>query len=229
MTLLLLLEESLTLEVEMRKAGKSALTSVSLAATAVVAVTAAAVAGTWTVLPGGPVTAVNYGKITATDIATGGTVNCTNSSASATSMSGSGLSPDNLVSINSIKFDSPANRFGWCVAPGDIAWEVTAQNLPWKLSAVAANSDGASGRVTGVVLSNVGDDGCHTTFGAPGGGPGQIDVTYVNATHRVQVTGTNLVVQSIDMNCDQTLINVGDALKITGSFVISPSMTVTSP
>ncbi|WP_147340956.1 hypothetical protein [Actinomadura logoneensis] len=213
----------------MRKAGKSALTSVSLAATAVVAVTAAGVAGTWTVLPGGPATAVNSGNMSAKDLATGLGMTCTKAVASATAKSGSGLSPNDLVTINSVKFSNPANVGGACSGPVGITVSLTAQNLPWKLSGTQVTSTGADGKITGVAVSTTSSDNCHATYGAPGGGPGEVDVSYINSVHAVKVTGTNLVVQTADANCDPTLINAGDALGITGTFVITPAETITSP
>ncbi|MEV4252399.1 hypothetical protein AB0J52_04430 [Spirillospora sp. NPDC049652] len=215
----------------MRKSGKSALTSVSLAAAAVIAVTAAAADATWTFLPGGPVSAVNSGNITAKDTASGAAATCTKAVASATAKSGSGLAPTDLVSLDSISFSSPANPNGWCSSAAGTFMKVTAQNLPWKFSATSydATNRVVSGKMTGVIASLIGADNCHATFSAPGGGGGEIGITYTNATRAVSTTkSSNLVATSVDANCDPTLINLGDPLSVNAYFVVSPPQTVLS-
>ncbi|MEV4252400.1 hypothetical protein AB0J52_04435 [Spirillospora sp. NPDC049652] len=218
-------------EEKMRKSGKSTLTSVSLAAAAVIAVTAAAASATWTFLPGGHVTAVNSGNVYAKDTTTGTAATCTKVTASATAKSGSGLAPTDLVSLDSILFSSPANPKGWCSGPSGVTVGVTAQNLPWKFTAISydATKNVVSGKMTGVIASVVGTDNCHATFSAPGGGGGEVGITYNNGNGTIATTSSNLVATSVDANCDPTLMNLGDSLAVTAQFVVTPRQTVTSP
>ncbi|MCP2334821.1 hypothetical protein [Actinomadura rupiterrae] len=203
----------------------------SLAATAVIAVTAAAAGATWTFLPGGNVTATNSGNLTAKDNATGVAATCSKATAVATAKSGSGMAPDDLVSLVSISFSSPGNPSSWCTGPAGIYVSISAQGLPWKFTAESydATTRTAFGKMKGVIVSMVGTDGCHATFGAPGGGGGEIGLSYANGSGTLKVTSSTLVATSVDANCDPTALNVGDPLGVTATFTVSPRQTVTSP
>ena len=73
----------------------------ALSASSAVAATNAGVAATWTVKPGGAITA-KAGKTTLTDTNTGSTLTCTSSSGKGTVKKGSGLSGTGIGSITSL-------------------------------------------------------------------------------------------------------------------------------
>lgn len=215
----------------MRKATRNALTTTSLAATAVVAATAAALNMTWTFSPGGSVTATNVGNVVVQDMATTASISCTSSVAKATAKSGSGLSGDSLVTLDDLSLVVPTNPEKKCNGPSGVGVAVRLLGLPWHFDAesYAAGSGVTSGKMKGITVETESSDGCVATYAAPGGVPGQVDLTYKNSTSRVQVTGGNLTVVSVNASCDPDLIDVGDPINVVAVYKVGSAQTVTSP
>src|SRR5215472_13957582 len=111
--------------------GSVALAAAALVAAALVAAVPAATAAsaatatTWTVSPGGKITAT-AGKTTLTDARTGATMPCESSHMSGTLKAGSGLPGSGIGSL-------ATSVYSLC-SGGPFAATVTASGLPWRLN-----------------------------------------------------------------------------------------------
>jgi hypothetical protein len=208
-----------------RLTGSMLLTGAATALVIGVSTSAAlAVNATWTVKPGGAITA-KAGTTTLTDTTTHQAVVCTSSSTKATLKKGSGLSGTGIGSITSVSFSN-------CTGSG-FTFTVTPGHLPWHLNATSFNK--TSGVTTGTIT------GIHSALSVPGlcsavvdgtGGSannGMVKITYTNSTGKLKVlpTGGNLHVYNVK-GC-AGLINSGDASTFTGTYTVSPKQTITSP
>lgn len=98
-------------------------------------------AGTWTIRPGGAVTAMS-GKVALKDHKTGTVLTCLSATASGTLKHGSGLAGSRAGSLS-------AAGFTRCTGPGhsDIILTLRATDLPWHVNLSSYNA--ATGVVTG--------------------------------------------------------------------------------
>jgi len=189
----------------------------------------AAAAKTWTVSPGGAATSM-WGKTTLTDTTTGTAITCKSTVAAGTLMSGSGLSGKNIGQA------SGAPTFEDCIGPLRLPWwTYWPVPVPWPwLRAVSFNS--ATGVATGTLT------GIHATVGTESGScsavldgtsatadNGTLKGTYSDATGKGKLLGTGGHLHLYDVSGCTGLINNGDAVKITGSYSVTPVQTITSP
>jgi len=183
---------------------------------------APAFAATWTVTPGGAITAAS-GTTTLKDTNTGSVLTCTSSNTSATLKKGSGLSGTGIGSVTAISFTN-------CSGPLGLTFTVAPGHLPWKLNAVSFASGVTHGTITGIHATLSGS-GCSATVDGTGAtaNNGKVKVTYTNSTHQLKVlpTGGNLHVYNVS-GC-AGLINSGDATTFTATYTVSPAQTITSP
>ena len=185
----------------------------------------ATTATTWTVKPGGTITATG-GKTVLTDTTTKSTVTCTSSKSSATLKKGSGLSGAGIGSITKLSFNT-------CTGPLSSTVTVKVNNLPYKLNAstFSKSSGTTTGTITGIDTGLTDSLGCTATVDGTGAGKhnGKVTVKYSNSKHTLQVlaTGGNLHIYNAK-NC-AGLVNSGDAATFVGTYKVSPSQTITSP
>lgn len=197
-----------------------AASAVAIGASAGVAL---AVAITFTISPGGAITA-KAGKTTLKDTNTGSVLSCTSSSSSGTLKSGSGISGTNLGSITALSFSG-------CTGPLGLTFTVTNSGFPWTLSGTAYNA--TSGVTTGFIngiKSHLSGPSCSADVaGATATSKGKVKVTYTNSTGQLKVlpTGGNLHVFNVS-GC-AGLINSGDATQFTGTYTVTPKQKITSP
>ena len=181
-------------------------------------------ATTWTVKPGGIITA-KAGKTTLKDTKTNQALSCTSSTAKTTLKKGSHLSGTGLGSVTSISF---AN----CTGPDGLKFTVKSGHLPWHLNAVSyTRSTGTTtGTITGIHATLTGTS-CSAIVDGTGAAKnnGMVHVTYGNKTHKLTVlaTGGNLHIYSV--NGCLGLIGSGDGSSFTGAYAVSPAQTITSP
>jgi len=179
-------------------------------------------ATTWTVSPGGAITAKS-GTTTLTDTTTGNSLTCKSSSTSATLKTGSGLKGAGLGSITKVTFAT-------CTGPLDLTFTVTTNGLPWKLNAVSYNSTTGvtHGTITGIDATLSGPS-CTADVDGTGAGldNGKVKATYTNSTGKLKVltTGGNLHVYDV-VGC-AGLINSGDATTFKATYTVSPIQTIT--
>jgi hypothetical protein len=185
---------------------------------------AAVTATTWTVTPGGQVTAASVTKLELTDHTTGRTLPCKNSSWSGTFRSGSGLSGTHLAAINSLSLST-------CTGPGSVKLTITGSGFPWYLNALAySGSTGTTtGKITGVHLVLTGS-GCSAVVDGTSSTAfnGTVKVRFTSpAQLKLLPTGGNLHFYQVT-GC-ATSIASGDPAQLTGTYTISPAQTITSP
>jgi hypothetical protein len=189
----------------------------------------ATTAPTWTVKPGGKLSAANTGLATIRDATTGTEMTCTPSSLAGLLKSGSGLSGVKIASITKFSFSG-------CVGPAGIMFTVittASKTHPWKLN--AKSYDMANGEtiaaLTGIV-GGVTGFGCTMTFaGTTAMSPGTVRVRYINSTHKLQIltSGSTLHFYNADPVCQQFFWDTGDRMTISGTFSVTPPQTITSP
>jgi hypothetical protein len=184
---------------------------------------ALAVAITFTITPGGAITA-KAGTTTLTDTNTGSVLTCASSTSSGTLKSGSGVSGANLGSITKLSFSN-------CKGPLNLTFTVANSGFPWTLSGTSYNA--TTGTTTGFIngiKSKLSGPGC-TAFvaGTTATSKGKVKVTYKNSTGKLSVlaAGGNLHVFNVS-GC-AGLINSGDATQFVGTYTVTPKQTIKSP
>jgi len=179
---------------------------------------------TWTIKPGGAVTA-KAGKTVLVDTKTGTSLSCASSGAKITLKKGSHLPGAAIGSITAISFSK-------CTGPLGLTFTVASSNLPWKLNALSYNKKTGvtTGTITGIHSSLSGPD-CSAVVDGTGAAKhnGMVVVVYSNKTHKLTVlpTGDNLHVY--DVSGCLGLINDGDGSSFTAVDVITPAQIITSP
>jgi hypothetical protein len=179
-------------------------------------------ATTWTVSPGGAITAKS-GKTTLVDTTTGNALTCKSSSSSGTLKSGSGLKGAGLGSITALSFKT-------CTGPLGLTFTVTSNNLPYKLNAKSYNSSTGvtTGTITGIDATLTGPSCSAEVDGtAAGADDGTVKAHYTNSTGKLKIltTGGNLHIYDV-VGC-AGLINSGDATTFTATYTVSPTQTIT--
>jgi hypothetical protein len=194
-------------------------TALAVGATAGVAL---AVAITFSISPGGKITAA-AGTTTLKDTKTGSVLTCTSSASSATLKSGHGISGTSLGSITNLTFSN-------CVGPLMLHFTVTNSGFPWTLSGSSYKSGVTTGNISKIKSSLVGGPCSLTVGGATATSTGKVKVTYTNSTGKlaVQTTGGNLHTWNVSSGC-AGLINSGDPAVFSGSYTVTPKQTITSP
>jgi hypothetical protein len=196
------------------------------AALAMPAAIASAAATTWTVKPGGAVTATS-GQVTLKDATTESTVTCLSSDIKATLRSGTGLPGTGIGSISSFTFAK-------CSGPLGIQYTLTFSHSPFKFNATSYNS--GTGTTTATIAGIHGKwAGPTCSFVLDGTGAtqdnGTMVVTYVNSTHKLKflTTGGDLHVYDL-LGCGALgEIHNHDRLTFSATGTVTPAQTITSP
>jgi hypothetical protein len=193
----------------------------ALSASSAIAATHPAVAATWTVKPGGAITA-KAGKTTLTDKSTGSVLTCTSSSGKGTAKKGSGLSGTGIASITTLSFSN-------CTGPLSLTFTVHTTHFPWHLNAKSFSGGVTTGTISGIHATLSGPSCSATVDGTSAtANNGTVTAKYSNATGKLSTTGAgNLHVYNVS-GC-AGLINTGDAASFVGSYAVSPKQTITSP
>jgi hypothetical protein len=189
---------------------------------AVIGLTAGpALAATWTVSPGGAVTAVS-GTTTLTDTQTLMGVSCGPSTAKGSFTKGTGLSGAGIGKITLLTFTGCRDHTA----------KLTARHLPWHLNAVSYNSGTmvTTGTITGIHIKLT-SGSCNAVFDgtSPLAGNGVVNVTYKNSTGQLQMLQTgNLHAYGVTPNGCDGFFN-GNFVTLGATFTVSPIQTITSP
>jgi len=182
---------------------------------------ALAVAITFSIHPGGAITAA-AGKTTLKDTNTGSVLTCTSSSSSGTLKSGSGIAGTNIGSITKLSFSN-------CTGPLSLTFTVHTTHFPWHLNAVSFSSGVTTGTITGIHATLSGPS-CSAVVDGTGAtaNNGKVTAKYSNSTGKLTTTGAgNLHIYNVS-GC-AGLIGNGDGSSFKGSYTISPKQTITSP
>jgi hypothetical protein len=199
------------------------LTSATTAGVIAVSAGVAFAAITFTISPGGAITA-KAGTTKLKDVNTGSVLQCTSSSSSGTLKSGSGISGSNLGSITALSFSN-------CTGPLGLTFTVTNSGFPWTLSGSSFNSTSGvtTGHISGI-RSHLSGPGCSADVaGTTATTPGKVKVTYTNSTHKLKVAAGGGTLHVFNVNGCAGLIANGDATQFTGTYTVSPAQTITSP
>jgi hypothetical protein len=205
-------------------AGCAAVLAAALAAAPALAAT------TWTIQPGGAITATSSGRFTLKDTRTGTVLGCVSVTASGTLKHGSGLPGSRAGLLSAVGFTT-------CTGPGisdsDIILTFQATDLPWHLN--LSSYDAATGVVTGAISHlqiTETANGCRFVVDGTSGtaGDGWVPFTYTDSTGQLMVlaTGGNLHVWNVSAGC-LGLVNSGDRARLGGTFTVSPKQAITSP
>lgn len=199
----------------------AALASVlALSASSALAASSHGATATWTVKPGGAITA-KAGVTTLKDTKTGSTLTCQTSSSSGKLKSGSGLSGTGIGSITALSFSN-------CSGPLGLTFTVQNSNFPWHLNATSFSGGVTKGTITGIKSHLSGTSCSADVAGNTASTPATVNVTYTNSTGALKVvSGGTLHVWNVS-GC-AALINSGDPTQFSGSYTVSPKQTVTSP
>jgi hypothetical protein len=184
--------------------------------------TFATTATTFTVKPGGAVTATGSAQVKDTKTST--IAKCTSLKLKATLKKGSGLAGAKIGSIT-----GPATAFSGC-SIGTIGVTVTAKGFPWHLNATSSKSGVTHGTITGIDLVAT-TTGCSATLDgtAAGANNGKVAVTYTNSTGKLKLLPTGGNLHSWAVNGCLGLVNNGDPQDSSGTTTVSPKQTITSP
>ncbi len=201
-------------------AGSAAILAATLGATAAFAAT------TWTIKPGGAVTATGT-KVVFTDPKTGSNWTCQSVTLSAKLHSGGGLSGSGAGSVSAVTFTSCTNPLG--LTPR-VTFLVTAMDLPWHINFSSYRKGVVTGSISHLQMQ-LGGPSCSAVLGGSSvtAIDGHVKFSYTNGTGRLKVltTGGNLHFYNV-VGC-AGLWNTGDPLTISGAFPLNPKQAITSP
>ena len=192
-----------------------------LSAGSAIAASNAGAAATWTVKPGGAITA-KAGKTTLKDTKTNTVLTCASSSGKGSVKKGSGLSGTGIGSITALSFSN-------CTGPLSLTFTVHTTHFPWHLNAASFSSGVTTGTITGIHATLTGP-GCSAVVDGTGASAnnGKVTAKYSNGTGKLTTTGAgNLHVYKVS-GC-AGLIHSGDPSSFHGSYLVSPHQTITSP
>ena len=193
---------------------------------ATLGVTPALAAATWTIKPGGAITATS-GKVTVKDTTTKQTFSCSSSTASGTLKSGSGLPGSRAGSLSAVDFTN-------CTGPGDsdIRFTLRATDLPWHVNLSSYNA--AAGVVTGTVSHieiTLAGAGCSGVIDGTSGtaSDGKVKFTYTDSTGRLTLLTTGSDLHWYNVTGCLGIFNDGDGAALGAIFTVSPKQAITSP
>ena len=220
----------------MRKLIRTAMTAGAVVATAaaLTAVPASAAPATYSVSPGGAVTAVNDGPVVAFEAVTQVPLVCQEATAEADVNGGAAVPGEGIATLNDVDFSWPGMPNDWCIANGNIPTRVTALNLPYTLDATGkAGADTTDGRLIGVKFELYAPSlPCTSVVGGPSGNDGYIEGTHTNpsvsgAPSTLSLNGANnLEVLSTTGSGCAGLIGVGHGAVLNATFNLTPGQTI---
>jgi hypothetical protein len=199
-------------------AGGAAVLAATLAAPPALA------AATWTIQPGGAITATS-GKFTFQDTTTGDVSACASATASGMLKRGSGLPGSRVGSLS-------AAGFTRCSGAGGPNYTLRAADLPWQVN--LSSYDAATGVVTGTVSHiqiTLTGAGCTAVIDGTGGaaGDGQVRFRYTDGTGHLTVLAPSGNLHWYDVSGCLGLFNDGDRAALGAAFTVSPEQAITSP
>jgi hypothetical protein len=180
------------------------------------------VAPTWTVAPGGSITAA-AGKTILEDTTTSTAVECSSKGAGSLK-SGSGLAGRRIGKITSLAFNS-------CAGGGLTVTTTASPTNPWPLNAQSYNGTAGvtSGTITNLMFTFSNSSCSFTVAGTTATTTGTVKVRYTNSTHTLKVNPTGGTLHFWNVSCPGVTINDGDIATLTETYKVTPGQTITSP
>jgi hypothetical protein len=206
-------------------AGCAAVLAAALGATTALAAT------TWTIRPGGAITAKS-GTATVKDTKNRQFFTCKSLSASGTLKSGSGLSGAQAGSISTVGFHTCTSPLGRFRAPRvDLIWTPRATGLPWHVNFSSLNGGVVTGTISHLQIKVSADGACSFVIDGTSATArdGMLRFTYADSTGRLALLTTGGTLHSYNVVGCAGLFNPGDPVTIGATFALSPKQTITSP
>lgn len=186
-----------------------------------------AAAKTWTVSPGGSYTGLESGPFTLLDTVNGRSIACAHTRAGGAFKSGTGLPGAGIGTITRLRLDS-------CTGPGGLTVTITTSHFPWPLSAVSYDPAITSGLTTGTatrIHATVSGTRCSAVVDGTSAtaNNGQTQFHFHNSLDKLKLRtqGSNLHLYRVS-GCGRSFSS-GDAITITGAFLLTPAQTITQP
>jgi hypothetical protein len=185
-----------------------------------------ATATTWTVRPGGAITAT-AGKTTLTDTKTGNAVLCESSRMSGTLKSGEGLPGAGIGAITAAAFRCSGPIGSATLSPGGLPWHLN-------LSSFSRGTRTSRGTLSHVELDfsipEVSPSCSAVVSGTSGtAADGVVTITYSDQGARLKVLPTDGDLHWYHVQHCLGLISNGDPAALSAVYAVSPAQTVTSP
>lgn len=203
---------------------RAAIVLAVLAATTSLFPGSALAATTWTVSPGGHITATS-GTAVLTDTSTGASVSCAASSLTGSLKSGSGLSGTGIGSISAFSLSS-------CTGPNGQTFTATSSGFPWQLNALTYNGHQARAREAGTTTGEIVGGSitlssavCHWWWF---GQPSILMFQYSNSTAKMTTLATNGMKLYNVSGCGGQF-NTGDIVTLNATYTMSPTQVIESP
>jgi hypothetical protein len=180
-----------------------------------------AAAKTWTVKPGGAITA-KAGKTTVTDSTAGQSVVCASSAAKGSFKKGSGLKGTGIGTVTSITFTN-------CSIDGVTLSVTLTGTMPINASSYNATTKVAKLAIT-KIHGSLSTSGCSATIDgtAATANDGTVKANFMDTGSKLKVLATGGNLHLYNVNCFG-VINSGDAVNFTTTYTVSPATTITSP
>lgn len=184
----------------------------------------AATATTWTIQPGGTITATAT-RFTFTDTTTDNRIPCRSSTASGTLKSGIGLPGSHAGSLSTVSIATCSGASGpnYTLRPGALPWHVN-------LSSYNAAKGVARGTISHLHIALTGA-GCSAILDGTGAtaDDGHVTFKYADSTGQLTVltTGSNLHFYNVT-GC-LGLVNTGDPATLSATYPVTPKQAITSP
>jgi N-acetylneuraminic acid mutarotase len=184
-------------------------------------VTAAFSANTWTVNPGGAITAKAH-PATMKDPTAGQSVTCASSTAAGSLESGSGLAATGIGTLTSITFTD-------CAVKGTNVTVTFSGTMPVNGLSYRAATHTASLAITHV-HGTLSGTGCSATIDGTKATAhnGKVTAEFLNGTDKLKILASGGALHLYNVNCSGTFSN-GDAVNFAASYKLSPEQTITSP
>jgi hypothetical protein len=178
-------------------------------------------ATTWTVKPGGAVTAT-AGTTTVNDVTASLTVTCTSSAMKGTLKKGSGLPGKAIGTFTSLAFNS-------CSTSGVTLSVTLTGKMPLNATKYNSTTKTASMTITGIKGTlSVPAVGCSATIaGTTATTGGTVHAKFSNKTNTLTVQTTGSTLHLYNDTCPVTAN--GDLINFTGAYKFAPKTTITSP
>jgi hypothetical protein len=197
-------------------AGGAAVLAATLAATPALAAT------TWTIKPGGAMTATS-GKTTFKDTTTGTVLTCASSTASGTLKSGSGLPGAGIGSVTAAAYHCPTPSFSAKLMP---------RGLPWRLNLTSYDRDTgvARGMISGLQLA-LSYVSCSAVLNGSSGAAsdGVVAVSYSSQADTLTILRAGGTLHWYHVSGCLGLIKDGDPVTLSATYTVTPKQAITSP
>jgi len=197
---------------------------------AALSVTTALAATTWTIRPGGAITAMS-GTATVTDNSMKA-FTCTSLSARGMLKTGSGLLGPHAGSISAVGFQSCTSPLGRFRAPRvSVIWTARATGLPWHLNFLSYNGGVVRGTISHMQIQVSLPAGCSAVIDGTRGtaADGTVRFRYTSSTGHLTVLATGGNLHSYNVSGCLGIFNNGDPDTISATFTVNPKQTITSP